>query len=327
MNMRIKAVALAFMAASVSALADVKLNDNFSVSGYVVGSYQYSKMSGAGSSDRLDLDAVKTAFTGTFKPVTGTVSMFYPGPSGSDITILDAYATVDCGQGYSVTMGKFLSYLGYEAFDPVNMTQITYGAPTSGPLFAIPAYHTGVRLDYGSDANSFGVAVLDSVYNGPNIFKGDGELKGNVGYEAFYKYTGTKDLTLWAGLAYDTKGNLLTHDVLTLDFWAEYKVTASTTTAFEYTNYAGGTGAKGSSWLAYLGYTCTPNTSLAFRLSGTSLDKATKLATGSSNYTQYTVSPTYKVNDHFSVRAEYSYYDYTGGASKSFFGVQALFKF
>lgn len=327
MNMRIKAAALAFLAASASAMAEVKLNDNFSVSGYVVGSYQYSKWSGAGSADRLDLDAVKTAFTGSFKPVTGTVSLFYPGPSGSDITVLDAYATVDCGQGYSVTMGKFLSYLGYEAFDPVNMTQITYGAPTSGPMFAIPAYHTGVRLDYGSEANSFGIAVLDSVYNGPNIFKGDGELKGNVGYEAFYKYTGTKDLTLWAGLAYDAKGNLLTNDVLTLDFWAEYKVSANTTTALEYSNYNGGTGAKSSSWLAYVNYACTPNTSLVFRISGTDLDGPTATATGSSDYLQYTFCPTYKVNDHFSVRAEYSYYDYDTGPTKSFFGVQALFKF
>ena len=41
MNMRTKTAALAFLAASVSALADVKLNDNFSVGGYAaVGSYQ-----------------------------------------------------------------------------------------------------------------------------------------------------------------------------------------------------------------------------------------------------------------------------------------------
>lgn len=326
MNMRIKAAALGFLAASVSALAEVKLNDNFSVSGYVVGSYQYSKWSGASSTDRLDLDAVKTAFTGSFKPVTGTLSLFYPGPSGSDVTVLDAYATVDLGQGYSVTAGKFLSYLGYEAFDPVNMTQITYGAPTSGPFFAIPAYHSGARLDYGSDANSFGVAILDSVYNGPNIFKGDGELKHNAGFESFYKYTGTKDLTLWAGLAYDSKGNLQPHSVLTLDFWAEYKVNANTTTALEYSNYNGGPGAKSSSWLAYLGYNFTEKTSCAFRISGTSLDSGVPASVGS-DYMQYTVCPTYKISDHFSVRAEYSYYDYDIGGSKSFFGVQALFKF
>ncbi len=329
MNMRIKATALAFLAASIPAFAEVKLNDNFSVSGYAVGSYQYSKMSGGGSSDRLDLDAVKTAFIGNFKPVTGVISLYYPyTDSGGDktVTVLDAYATIDVGSGYSVTAGKFLSYLGYEAFDPINMTQITYGAPTSGPFFAIPAYHSGVRLDYGSAANSFGVALLDSVYNGPNIFKGDGELKRNAGMEAFYKYTGTENLTLWAGMAYDTKGNLQPHSVLTLDFWAEYKVSANVTTALEYSTYNGGTGAKSSSWLAYLGYTFSEKTSCAFRVSGTDLDKTVPAVIGS-DYMQYTISPTYKVNDHFSVRAEYSYYDYDKGGNTSFFGVQALFKF
>jgi hypothetical protein len=327
MKMRTTLAALALMAASSSAFAEVKLNDNFSVSGYVVGSYQYSKTTGIPASDRLDLDAVKTSFNGTFKPVTGTVSLFYPGTSGSDITVLDAYATVDIGQGYSVTVGKFLSYLGYEAFDPVNMTQITYGAPTSGPLFAIPAYHTGARIDFASDANSVGLAVVDSVYNGPNIFKGDGELKDNVGFEAFYKYTGTKNLIVWAGAALDTKGNLLSHDILTLDLWVQYQLNDKTVIAGEISNFDGGSGAKGTSWLAFLGYTATEHVSWAFRVSGTTLDNDTKIALSSSNYMQYTVAPTYKVNDNFSVRAEYSYYDYSSGGSKQFGGVQVLFKF
>ena len=330
MNMRVTTAALALLAASVPALAEVKLNDNFSVSGYVVGSYQYTAPSAGADSDHLDLDAVKTTFTSNFKPVTGVISLYYPyTTSGGDktITILDAYATVDVGEGCSVTVGKFLSYLGYEAFDPVNMTQITYGAPTSGPLFAIPAYHSGIRLDYGSDAHSFGIAAVDSVYNGPNIFKGDGELKDNIGYEAFYKFTGTKNLTLWAGVAYDTKGNLLAHNIVTLDFWGEYKITPNATVALEYSNFDGGLGAKGDSWLAYLGYSFSEKTSCAFRVSGTSLESATKVATGAANYIQYTVCPTYKITDNFSVRTEVSYYDYSKSGSTTFFGVQALFKF
>ena len=320
---RLSGGALALLAFVSVASADVKLNDNFSVGGYVVGSYTYVSPDPGSSADRLDLDAVKTIFTGTFKPVTGVVSLFYPGPAGNDLTILDAYATYDTGGGYSVTAGKFLSYLGYEAFDPVNMTQITYGAPTSSPLFTIPAYHSGIRLDYGSDSSAFGLALLDSVYNGPNIYKGDGELKGNAGFEGFYAYKGTPGLTLWAGFAYDSKGNLLSHSVLTLDFWAQYAVNKQVTVAGEFANYDGGTGAKGSSWLAFLSYASTDKISTIFRVSGASLDAATPGA----DYMQYTVCPTLKLTDNLSVRAEYSYYDYDGGATKSFFGVQGLFKF
>lgn len=316
--------AVALLSLAANSFADVKLNDNFSVGGYVVGSYQYVKPSGVPAADHFDLDTVKTVFTGTFKPVTGVVSLFYPGPAGNDVTILDAYATYDVGSGYSITAGKFLSYLGYEAFDPVNMTQITYGAPTSGPLFTIPAYHSGVRLDYGDTANSFGLALLDSVYNGPNIYKGDGELQHNAGFEAYYKYTGAKDLVLWAGLAYDSKGNLLAHSVLALDFWAQYTVSKEITIAGEYATYDGGTGAKGSSWLAFLSYASTDKISTIFRVSGADLASSTP----GFDYVQYTICPSYAVTANLTVRAEYSYYDYTGaGGTKSFFGVQGLFKF
>ena len=108
------------------------------------------KASGSPSTDDFAFDAVKASLTGTFKPVTTVISGYYPDSSSGKkrVALLDAYATLDLGQGYSVTGGNFLSYLGYEAFDPVNMTQITYGAPTSGPLFAIPAYHE-VRCPVG----------------------------------------------------------------------------------------------------------------------------------------------------------------------------------
>lgn len=328
MNMRIKTAAtLAFLAASVSAMAEVKLNDNLSVSGYVVGSYKNMKSSGSPSDDLYAFDAIKTSLTATFKPVTGVFSLYYPytEASGKEVRILDAYATLDVGKGYSVTAGNFLSYLGYEAFDPVNMNQITYGAPTSGPLFAIPAYHSGARIDFSSEANSWGLAVVDSVYNGPNIVNGDGEISHNAGFEGFYKYTGTKNLTLWSGFAYDTKGQKPIHldKVLTLDFWAEYKVDDKSTVALELSNFSGGKMGKGTSWLAYYGYAFSENTSCAFRVSGTSLGSAT----AGSDYIQYTVCPTYKISKNFSIRAEYSHYDYDVGGNSRLFAVQALFKF
>lgn len=321
---RLAGGAIALLALTATTFADVKLNDNLSFGGYVVGSYQYWKADGTPATDHLDLDTVKTVFTGSFKPVTGVVSVYYPGPAGNDTTILDAYATYDAGGGYSVTAGKFLSYLGYEAFDPVNMTQITYAAPTSGPLFTIPAYHSGIKLDYGDSSNSYGLALLDSVYNGPNIYKGDGELKHNAGFEGYYAYKGSPGLTLWAGFAYDTKGNLLRHSILTLDFWAQYAVNKEITIAGEYASYDGGTGAKGTSWLAFLSYASTDKISTVFRISGANLADTTP----GWDYLQYTVCPTLKLSDNLSVRAEYSYYDYSGtGGSKSFIGVQGLFKF
>lgn len=331
MNTRLKYAAAGFLAASLTAFADVKINDQLSFGGYVVGSYQLNDPDGGASTDRFDLDAVKTVFTGSFKPVTGVVSLFYPGPAGNDLTVLDAFATYDAGNGVSFTGGKFLSYLGYEAFDPVNMTQITYAPVTAGTLASIPAYHTGVRLDYSDKDWSLGLALVDSVL-GPTIFKGDGELKENVGFEAYLKYTAIPNLTLWGGVAYDTDSNMsnplapTASEVTIWDFWAEYKVGKSTF-AGEFAVKNGGTGARGDSWLVYLNQTFTDKVSMVFRIGGQSLSKSTVRATGSDDYIQYTLSPTFKLSDNLAIRAEYSYYDVDNGSSKNFFGVQGLFKF
>jgi len=322
-SLRLAGWATTLLILAATATADVKLNDNFSVGGYTVGSYQYTKWKGTPATDRFDLDAVKTLFTASFKPVTGVVSVFYPGPAGNEATILDAYVTYDAGGGYTVKAGKYLTPLGYEAFDPVNMTQITYAAPTAGSLFSIPAYHTGVELDYSDSVNSFGIGFVDSIYSPISIFKGDGELIHNAGVEGYYKYTGTKDLVVWAGFAYDTKGGFQPHSVLTLDLWAQYNVTKEVFVAAEIANTDGGIGKKGSSWLAEVGYAPAGPVSWLFRVSGDEPDKTV----AAKKYMQYTICPTYKFTDNLSVRAEYSYYDYKGSATKSFMGVQALFKF
>lgn len=330
MNTRLTLAAALTLASSLTALADVKVNDTLSVGGYAVGSYQNKSFDSATipDTDKFDLDAAKLLFTGSFKPVTGVASVFYqpPGsrpPGSDDITLLDAYATVDVGGGTSITAGKFLSYLGYEAFDIPNMTQVSYA--NGDFLGPIPGYHSGVKVDGGDKDIGWGLALLDSVYSGPNYLKGDGELKHNAGFEGYLVYKAIPEVTLWAGFAYDTKGNVIhkNEEILTLDFWASYNLTKEATIAAEFCTKDGGPGDKGYNWLAFLNYTFDKNWSSAFRVSGE------KVSDGGPEFTKLTVSPTYKINDNFSVRAELSYYDYNNhaAASATFFAVQSIFKF
>ncbi len=336
MNNRLKAAAALCIAAPLAAFADIKVNDNFTISGYAAGSYEYFSPDPGkdtdslfnGSKDTPSADAIKTVFTYNLKPVTANISLFYipniPATvQKNELTVLDATLSYDAGGGFTVSGGKFLSWLGYEAFDPVNMAQITYSPVTVGTLSAIPAYHTGVRVEYGDKEVSWGAAILDSVYSPNGIDKGDGELKSNAGFEAYVKYTAVADLTLWAGLAYDTKGGFQTHNVTTIDLWAEYAVTKELTLAAEYCNKDGGDFSKGYTWLVYGKYAFTPQVSAVFRVGGETLEGKTV----GSDFTQYTFGPAYKVSDNLTLRAEYSYYDYDNGGSKSLFGLQAVFKF
>lgn len=343
MHLKKSTTALTLAAATaVSAFADIKINDNLTISGYAAASYENTSRDPGedtdslfdGAKDTPSADALKTIFTFNFKPVTGVVSLFYipnipTGVMKNELTILDAYVTYDAAPGTTVTAGKFLSYLGYEAFDPVNMNQITYGAVTVGTLGAIPAYHSGVKVDYADKDFGYGLAIVDSVYNQTGaIDKGDGELRRNGGFEGYITSKGLGDLTLWGGFAYDTKGNGKPHEILTLDFWAQYQINKQLTVAAEYCNKNGGDWAKGWTWLGYANYAFTDKISGVFRISGEQLSDSTK-ATGAQNFTQYTVGPSYKMTDNLIVRAEYSYYDYSGGPldSKSLVGLQGIFKF
>jgi hypothetical protein len=326
MKTRLKLAAALSLASSLTAFADVKVNDTLSVGGYAVGSYRSFNVDPGTDSDKFDLDAAKALFTGTFKPVTGVVSLYYQPGAPSDVTLLDAYATVDVGGGTSITAGKFLSWLGYEAFDIPNMSQISYA--NGDFLGPIPGYHSGVKLDYSDKDVGFGLALLDSVYSGPYYLKGDGELKHNAGFEGYVTYKAIPEVTLWAGFAYETKGNVLhkNHEILTLDFWASYNLTKEITVAAEFVTKDGGQtpayNDKGYNWLAFLNYTIDKNWSSAFRVSGEKLKD-------SASFIKYTVSPTYKINDNFSVRGELSYYDYSKASADTatFFAVQTVFKF
>ncbi len=320
-NHAIKLAASAMLLGLTTPLfAEVKLNENFSLSGYIQGSYQYVSPDPGESIDSLDIDSALLLATISFKPVTGVLSFFYVPEAVSETTVLDAYATYDAGGGLTITGGKFLSYLGYESFFTVNNPTISFA--NGDFLAAIPGYHTGVKLDYSGNGFGLGTAVVDSIYS-PLYLKGDGELKGNAGFEGYIVYKGVPNLTLWSGFAYDTKGNFRTHSILTLDFWAQYQVNKKTLVAAEYAHKDGGVGDKGYNWLGLATYAFTDKFSSAFRVSGEELDN------DGGSFTKYTVAPGFAVTSNLTVRAEASYYDYKDFAveNATFFGLQAFFKF
>lgn len=321
---RLTGWAAALLATVASATAEIKINDNFSVSGYIEGSYQYTAPKPGTATDRFNIDTSQLLFTTTFKPVTGVVSLFYVPNAAKETTVLDAYVTYDAGEGITVTGGKFLSYLGYESFFTVNNPEISFA---NGDFLApIPGYHDGVKIDYATKEFGVGVALVDSVYSGPFYLKGDGELKHNAGFEGYFTYKAVTDLTLWAGFGYDTKGSrnnpAQTNSIFTADFWAQYQIDKKTSVAVEYAHKSGGPGNKGYNWLALATYAFTDKVSTAFRISG-------EKVTDGSSFMKYTIAPGIALTDKLTVRAEYSYYDYKDASldKANFFGVQAFFKF
>ncbi|HEX9783441.1 MAG TPA: outer membrane beta-barrel protein [Opitutaceae bacterium] len=301
-----------------NAFGALDISESLTVEGYLGSSYRYTDADT--SFDSFDIDAAKMLFTAKFAPVTGVLSFYYSPTGQEDVTLLDAYVAYDAGNGLSLSAGKFLSWHGYEAFDIVNMYQLTYA--TGDFLGGIPGYHSGVRAVQTGENWEGGLGVVDSVYTPPGLYlEGDGELKENVGLEAYYKYTGFKKTTLYFGAAYDTDGGFQPDDVLMLNFWGEYALTDSITGAAEviYKDFGS---TDGFGWTLYANCTFTDTVSTMFRVAGEEIDNGPE-------FFRLSAAPTFSITPNLLVRAELTYTNYDNFVTDdaTFVGVQSLFKF
>jgi hypothetical protein len=321
MNIRFKLAAVISATASLAAYADVRVNENFSVNGYAVGSWATTDPDGGKRSETYlknghlfgNTDAVKVGLLGKSGSVSAYGSLLYLPAAGStnEAGLLDAYATYDTGKGLKLTGGKFLSYLGYEAFDAVNMAQLTYGYT----IFAVPAYHTGAKLDYATQEFSVGIAAVDSVFGGSKgFFEGDREFSDDLGVEVMFSYTGIKNLTLFGGVASEDTHNA-TSKLFIVDLWASYALSDRVTLGGEVDMQDN----VGEGWLAFLGYKFNDRFSSAFRLSGFHADAGGK-------DTKWTVAPTFALSPYAALRAEFSVGEGDVYGDYKFYGVQAVLK-
>lgn len=311
-------IAASLLALATGAQAQVALSPNISASGYAAASWTHTNGT---TTDRLDIDSALLKFTGKSDQVTGVVSFYYlpfSGPVGESLNLLDANVSLKLGGGWSVEAGRFLSWLGYESFFTVNNPEITGGNHAA----AIPGYEDGVRLAYSSKDWNGGLAIVDSTFRSPSPLKGDGELKQNYGLEAYLSYSGISDTTIWLGVAFQS-GAGATKSQATVDLYAQYQVSKDLYVAGELTASDNVLGLDSETWLLLANYTYDSNVSVAFRVSGDTLNGPV------ADDIKYTLAPTYKVNDAFSVRAEVSYLNTFGkvNADSVSLGVQALYKF
>lgn len=337
-------VAALSLVAATSSFADIKINDNISLGGYVVGLVDSKSVDESETTSSMDLQATKLLTKVNFAPVSGVVSLY----SGADnaVSVLDAYFTYDYGAGTSLTAGKFLSWLGYEAFDATNMMTLSYAwtADAIGALPGIPGYHSGVKVEFGSESYAAGFALLDS--NDSNFFtdvkKGDGDLDNGAGLEGYYTYKG-KELTVFVGAAYNSAeadGSSYYADPAFYgfksysgDIWVQY-VTGSVTLAAEFSLYKASFDLTGADDLKtyfagiWAKYAASEKISYVGRIA---LGETNNFgATDKPKYMKYTFSPIYVVTANLEIAGEVSYttYDKLDPVdSSTYFGVQARFKF
>ncbi|MDF3129382.1 porin [Kiritimatiellaeota bacterium B1221] len=287
------------MLAAVNAYADIELAEGLTATGFVDMSI-YAVEDDTDTDPSMGLDQWEIDLMYDFG--TGTTARIDLNDLGDGMEVEQAYIEVDLGSGFATKAGLFLSALGYEGPEPVDLWQYSYSATIIG----YPGYSNGAALMYGADAFSLYLSVLDGSYDA------DGDAE-SLSVEAQVKLFPVEGLTLQAGYAsqefdgveaLDDVPATESYDQGIINFWAEY-TTGALTVAAEYNVLMeiGGADGDGDGYLVMANYAFTDKFALTIRTSGVSLD---------SGYedTAFTISPSYAINDNLFVLVEARTDDY-----------------
>jgi len=284
------------------------LTENLSVEGFVDMSYQDDD---AGDS-QFGIDQVEFDFLFSAGAVSAQVDVEYEegADQGATTEIEQAFVTYDLGNGGALTAGRFASQLGFEAFEPTGLYQVSlaYSARTGLPL-----YDEGVKYTTEIAGNYFGLAIVDGV-EANTIGDGDG-----YSIEAAYAIdlaSVQEGLSAFVGARYDVNDADADDDLL-VNAYVSYE-TGAWIFAAEVVHLDDGI-QHDSSALVMANYTYSDAASVTGRYSvedgGT--DDASKI----------TLAHNYAIADNLALIAEVSEVDVDGGESDTEFAVELLFTF
>lgn len=331
------AIASAFIAASSFSFAEIALTENLSVEGFVDMSYTDSD---AGDS-RFGIDQVEFDFLFNAGAVSAQVDVQYEGskksvfdvaklrsqlesgsPSEKDsdylsdvneVIIEQAFVTYDLGNGGALTAGRFASQLGFEAFEPTGLYQVS-GA-YSNVRTGLPLYDEGVKYTTEIAGNYFGLAIVDGVADN-TIGDGDG-----YSIEAAYAIdlaSVQEGLSAFVGARYDVEDADADDDLL-VNAYVSYE-TGAWIFAAEVVHLDDGN-QHDTSALVMANYTYSDAASVTGRYS------VEDGGLGQNDVTKITLAHNYAIADNLALIAEVSEVDEDRGDSDTEFAVELLFTF
>jgi hypothetical protein len=294
MKTKLKLLSLASMLAvsNMSAIEIGPTGSGVEMSGFIDLYYQSKDSAG---SDSSGVGQVEIMFDYASGPVSASVDIDFGGNNAAPDNLEEAIVTYDFGNGASVTVGKMLSYLGFEAYDPTNMYQYSYAydGPDATGQDIYDGYATGASVDYGTDM--FSIGVWSSLTNSPDL-------------EYALAFTGVENLTVKAIIAdYGKESITSTGYKGKSTYWASYqlgKLLLAAEVAEAEGATAAGTDLEGMLLMA--NYGITDKVGLTLRYS--EFESTTGIAKDF-DIEKITVSPSYVFNDNFSGLIEYSTYD------------------
>jgi len=313
-------VVAAVAAGTVSvANAGIELGEGLTVTGFVDQSYLYTDMDGSPKTKTFGIDQVETDFlyTGS-NGVSAEVDIEYGENAsdlgGSDTTFVEqAFVTKSFNDMFSVKVGRFLSYSGWETEEPTGLFQYS---GTGYAKYFYGYYQQGISASYNAGMFSVMGSVVNDVFG-----YAAGPIERDTkkpGYELGVAVTPLEGLTAKLFYMSDDKTD---RDVI--NFWASYAFSGFTF-AGEYNSADYGAAGDGDGYLLMANYATGPWGFTAryhhYEIKndpGFTIDKDSVI----------TLSPSYKVGDNLLLVSEFRQDKFGGGVKSNAFALEALFTF
>jgi len=177
--------------------AQIAIGDNLTVSGFVDASYTDSE-NGATDNTAINVDEVEIDFAFSFDSVSAEIHLE---SKGSTVNLEQAFVSTDLG-GITVTAGRMLNLLGFEADEPTGLLTYSKAYSNNSDDNYNPGsqYNDGIRGAFSQGDFSISGSITDNVYAGKDYGDGDGD---ELGYDIQVTYTGIENLALSLGYAND----------------------------------------------------------------------------------------------------------------------------
>lgn len=314
------AVAAVAAGAMPAAYADIEIGQGLTIKGFAdmsFTSYDYDENGTVNdfSVESAGIDQFETdfLFTGS-NGVSAQVDIEYGessagGPGDDDTFVEQAFVTKAFTEQFSMKVGRFLSYSGWETEEPTGLFQ--YSGTGYAPYF-YGYYQNGLSAMYDSSVVDVMASVVTSAFDPLDRDTDD------LGYEVGLALTPVEGLT--AKLFY-IKDDATDTDII--NFWASYAVSGFTFAAeYNVADYAAN--AEGDGFLVMANYATGPF-GITLRYHDFSIENGAGVTTTEDS--AITLSPSYKVGDNLLLVAEYRVDDYGNDADGELFALEALFTF
>ncbi|MEI6891551.1 MAG: outer membrane beta-barrel protein [Pontiella sp.] len=300
-------VAATLAGLSTVAYSEFELND-VEISGYI--DMSMSMTDGEdGSHTTAGLDTYEIRFA-TELADGFSVEAHIAGDGDSDIELEQAFLTYSGVSNLTITAGKFLSSLGWEAYHAPDLFQYS----TSATL-VYPGMQNGVGVKYTHEWFDVYGAALASAWEDDDLE--DGAFEGHV------RMTGLENFTLFVGGAVEDRTS---YDKMLLNIWASY-VLGDLTLAAEFNGVAGweAKDEDGYGWLLMANYKFTEKLGLTLRTSALTIDDASD--TTITEDLKFTIAPSYTFTDNFSMVAEFNTIEDVANESTQTYALEGILTF